>query len=163
MDTATMERIVSLVKSMQDQGLSSDQIQAELSDMVTPEDLSKILAQAGGAPAPAQAATPAPASSGEEFVPPLLESPSEAVKPAIEKIDEQRQHLERLHTSVGELHDKTDALTGASGDVKLLRDEIRELKELVMELKSLLGSIERLNTNLIETNKKMLLKLGTKD
>ena len=139
MDDATLQRIVGIVKTMQNGGMGQDEITDNLRSMgVSDEELGGILSHAGlGAPA-------VPAAP-EEIAPPVTED-----------------HIDRLHTNMNELHVKHDELKGSLAGLDDIQRELQDIKAQVADIKPQLGALKRINENLIEINKKMLARLDIK-
>ena len=145
MDDATAQKLTTVVDTMRDAGMSSAEISDNLKQMgVSPADIDGIL---GAEPAPDLAAEP---------VPPLAD---DSLQPAL---DRQEEHLERLHATVGELHEKHDELAVVLADLDALKKEVEELRLAIGEIKPLVSALQRQNNNLIDINKKMLGKLAVR-
>jgi len=91
----------------------------------------------------------------------MLET-AEHLKPAMKKLGEQEVGMERLHTTVGELHDKSDSLLGSAQDIKALQTEVQNLHSDVREIAALLNAIQSLNKKMLELNNKVLTELVTR-
>jgi len=134
MDEDTKTKITAIVTDMRAQGMSDADIGENLRSMdISPEDIASIM----GTPA---------------TVAPPIEEPVAPASPVEE------EHVERLHASVGELHEKQDMQTG---DLSSIRDDLAAIRADLDEIKPLLSAIKRLNTSLMDVNKKMLVKYGS--
>lgn len=156
MDAATLQRIIEIVRNMNAQGLSKNEIIDNLRQMgIADEDIETIMKEAQ------PDITITDIHEKTELTKSMLEK-GEHLKPAMEKLEEHTEEFERLHTTIGELHEKHEEVASKIDDLKTIRDDVEEVKKLLLEIKPLLASIERLNQNLLDINKKMLTKLGTK-
>jgi DNA-binding transcriptional MerR regulator len=132
MDEETKARVIEIVRDMSSQGLSPADIAEQLRSMgIAEEDITEVMRDVGGAP-PAEEAPAEPSMLPEE-------------------------HVERLHATVGELHEKQDM---QSSDLLAIREDMERVKADLDEIKPLLAAIKRLNENLMDVNKKMLVKYG---
>jgi len=137
MDEETIERIVGIVKNMQAGGMSVAEITDNLHQMgLSGDELNDILKKVG---------------ITEEK--PIVEEPAPLLP---------EEHFERLHTTVGELHDKQDELKTSFSEISQLREDIKAMKAEIDEIRPLIGALKRMNENLIEINKKMLTRLETR-
>ena len=136
MDEATVGRIVGIVKNMQAGGMSEKDIIDNLRQMgLSGEELNEVLNAVG-----------------------MAESkPAEEPAPLLPE-----EHFERLHATVGELHDKQDELKSSFSEISELRRDIAAVKAELDEIRPLVGALKRINENLIEINKKMLTRLETR-
>jgi uncharacterized coiled-coil DUF342 family protein len=151
MDEPRLQKIVGIVKEMNSQGLSKNEIEANLRQMgLGEEDIELILKEAK--PEINVSEVHDQASRATE----MLEK-GEHLQPALEKLDQQLEHFERLHSNVGELHEKTGAATTEMGEIKR---ELEEINETLGELKPMLAAVKRLNEDLIKINQKMLKRLS---
>ena len=154
MNPETKKKIVDIVKKMNSQGMSVTQITENLKQMEVPDkEIEGIIRE----------------SQPEVNIADVHEKAKETnemlgtgahLKPAIKKLEDHTEHFERLHTTVGDLHEKHHELSSKLSDMNQLKQELDEIKELLLEIKPLLASIERLNKNILETNKKMLAKVA---
>ncbi len=136
MDADTKAKITSIVKDMSSQGMSNPEIGENLRSMgIADADISEIMREIGG------------------DIAPLIDEPVAAPAP----IMPQEEHIERLHSTVGELNDKQDM---QSSDLGAIRDDLESIKGDLAEIKPLLSAMKRLNESLIDINKKMLVKYG---
>ena len=151
MDRPTFLKIVGIVKEMNAQGLSTSEIESNLKQMgVSDEDIEEIMREAKP-----EASVPEIHEKTKQVVQ-LLET-GEHLKPAIEKLEEQKEDLERVHTHLGEVHEKQLSSVQQLAEIKA---ELDEIKRELEELKPLVASIKRLDENLIKLNRKMLVRLG---
>jgi len=136
MDEATVKRIVGIVKNMQAGGMPKKDVIDNLRQMgLSGEELNSVLNAVG-----ITASNPP-----EEPAPPIPE-----------------EHFERLHATMGDLHEKQDELKGSFSEISNLRKDIKDIKAELDEIKPLVGALKRINENLIEINKKMLARLETR-
>ena len=61
-----------------------------------------------------------------------------------------------------ELHAKQDDMKASLSGLDDIKRELQGIKAEVADIKPQLGALKRINENLIEINKKMLARLGTK-
>jgi DNA-binding transcriptional MerR regulator len=133
MDEETKARVIEIVRDMSSQGLSPTDIAEQLRSMgIAEEDISEVMRDVG------------------EPAPPAEEAPAES-----SALPE--EHVERLHATVGELHEKQDM---QSSDLLAIREDMERVKADLDEIKPLLAALKRLNENLMDVNKKMLVKYG---
>ena len=156
MDEALEKKILPIVADMKAQGLSRAEIETTLNQMgIDTGDISELLAKAG-LEVKHEDIQKQVVKTKE-----MLEK-AEHLQPAMEKIGEQAVGIERLHTTVGELHDKSDALLNTSGDIKKLHSDVKELHSDVRELHALLSAIKTLNSKMLELNNRILTELVTR-
>ena len=151
-----IQRLVGIVKNMSGQGMGSDQIRENLVQMgIADEDINTIFSAADLQTSVADVA------AKQDDIKDLLES-GEHLEPVMKKMDEHGEGLERVSASLGELHEKASEIHADVIELQALKDELDEVKALVLEMKPLLASIERLNKNIIDSNRELLLKASKK-
>lgn len=151
MERSVFNRIVGIVKEMNAQGVAESEIQNNLKQMgLNEEEIEEIITRAK--PQVNVAEVHEQASKTKQ----MIES-GEHLKPAMQKLDENSENMERVHTHLGEIHEKQQ---GASEDIEEIRKEIEEIKEDIAEIKPMIASIKRLNDSMIKLNKKMLTQLS---
>ena len=156
MDEALEKKILPIVADMKSQGLSRAEIEATLTQMgIDSSGITELLAKAG--------LEVKHEDIQREVVKTkeMLER-AEHLQPAMKKIGEQAVGIERLHTQVGELHDKSDALLGSSEDIRKLHSDVKELHSDVRELHALLSAIKTINKKMLELNNRILTELATR-
>ncbi len=135
MDDATKSKITSIVKDMSAQGMPNAEIEENLRSMgIADADIIEVMRDIGG-------------------IAPPVEEPAAAPAPVMP----QEEHIERLHSTVGELNDKQDM---QSGDLGAIREDLDAIKTDLAEIRPLLSAMKRMNESLMDINKKMLVKYG---
>ncbi len=79
-----------------------------------------------------------------------------------DKFSQHAQTLETINQKINTLHTKHEEIEKNLNETSFLKSEIREVKEMLIELKPLIKGMADLQQQLIEINKKMLLKLEKK-
>jgi hypothetical protein len=128
MDENTKTQITKIVMDMRAQGMADSEIEDNLRSM----DISN------------------------EDISVIIGKPVSIAPPVEEPVVD--DSVERLHSSIGELHEKQDL---QSSDLSSIRDDLSAIRSDLDEIKPLLSAIKHLNTSLIELNKKMLVKYGS--
>ena len=156
MDEATIERLSDLVKGMHDQGMSVKQIQDNLVQMgISSQDIDVIISRAGLKPS---------ASDIHENVVSVKRAieTGEAVKPVVEKLGEAEEHFERIHSSLNRLHEKHGEISERLSRLSASQSDIQEIKELLYELRDTMNAIKKLQQDLIEINRRVLVRESMK-
>ena len=152
MDEATLARLSELVKGMHEQGMSVKQISDNLSQMgISNEDIDVIVSRAGLAPNTADIHD-AVNTVNQQI------STGEAVKPVMDKLNEADEHFERLHQGINSLHEKHNELSKDIQGLSASSQELSEIKSMLIEVRELLNAVKDLQMQLLDVNKKILMK-----
>jgi len=149
------QRLVDVVKGMNARGMSKSEIMDNLRQMGIPDsDIDEIIKEAQ------------PEVNIAEVHEHALETrkmieKGEHLKPVVETLGKQEEHFERLHATVGELHEKHEEMKASIEEIKEIKKDIAQIEEELAEIKPMLAAIKRLQENLLDINKKMLLKFGS--
>lgn len=151
MERSVFNKIVGIVREMSAQGVTRMDIETNLKQMgLTEDEIEDILAEAKPEVNVAEVHEKADATQK------LLES-GDHLKPAIDKLDEHKEDLERIHTNLGEMHEKQ---TLNAKDLQEIKEDIAEIKRDLAEIKPIIGAVQRLDESLVKINKRMLTRLG---
>jgi len=144
-------KIVGIVKEMSAQGVPRKDIETNLRQMGLSEDeIADIITEAKPQVNVAEVHEQTVETKA------ILES-GDHLQPAIKKLDEHKDDLERIHTHLGEVHEK-QSLT--SEEIKIIKEDLEEIRKDIEEMKPMIAAVKRLDESLIKINKKMLTRLG---
>lgn len=156
MDEAMLKRVKDIVSSMAAQGMPREEIRSTLLQMgVPPQDAETLLQEAK------PEVTVQEVGAKAEATRTMLET-GQHLKPALQKLEEQEEHFERLHTSVGELHGRQASVESRLSEVAEIKRDVSEIRQELSEIKPMISALKRLNDNLLEINRKMLAELGAR-
>ncbi|MCD4740351.1 hypothetical protein K8R43_04115 [archaeon] len=151
MERSVFNKIVSIVKEMSAQGVPRKDIETNLRQMgLNDEEINDIIIEAK--PTVNVAEVHEQAVETKE----ILES-GDHLRPAIKKLDEHKNDIERVHTQLGEVHEKQVFTTE---EIKQIREDLEQIRTDIEEIKPMIAATKRLNESLIKINKKMLTRLG---